>query len=277
MLVLLALVSGVSAVVGIRRLHNQVPLAPRFDAVAIVVAARAIPRGTTVSADSVRMLDYPKELVPGGAITQVDDAVGRLVSTPLAKDEPLLDIKLAAKGAGRGMAPLIPKGMRTIAIQTPTVPGSGFILPGNKVDVLMIPNTQSGNDPRSPRTTVLQNVEVWAIGQRMEAPPDNKMDSKELREVTLLVLPEQAMTLAEAQNKGILHLALRNSEDKEYAFTWSQRLQDIKGILESAGKLLAECKHRSPSQLPRIADPEPVFIHILRGTQEGLVPIARKE
>ena len=64
-------------------------------------------------------------------------------------------------------------------------------------------------------TTLLQNVEILAVDQKMDAPSDNKVDTKDLRSVTLLVTPQQANRLDLGQNKGMLHLALRNREDNE--------------------------------------------------------------
>jgi pilus assembly protein CpaB len=60
---------------------------------------------------------------------------------------------------------------------------------------------------------LLQNVEILAVGQRVNAPAENKVNDKELRSVTLLVTLEQATMLALGQTKGILHLSLRNPND----------------------------------------------------------------
>src|SRR5437588_600815 len=84
---------------------------------------------------------------------------------------------------------------------SPASGGSGLILPGNKVDVLLIPS-QATIESQTGIVPVLQNVEVWAVGSRLEAPSDNKLDSKELKDVTLLVTPDQATTLAGMQNTG---------------------------------------------------------------------------
>src|SRR5262249_24805780 len=142
----------------------------------------------------------------------------RVVMSTLVKGEPVLDGKLAARGSARGMAALIPKGMRAFTIETPNVSSGvgGVILPGNKVDGL--PPVKSPSDDKivgGPRTnTLLQNVEILAVDQRVEAPSDNKMNTNELRSVTLLVTPDQAAKLTLGQNNGQLHLSLRNPEDQ---------------------------------------------------------------
>src|SRR5205823_733571 len=135
-------------------------------------------------ADSVTLRDYPKELVPASAVTRIEEVLERYVFIPLSKDDPVLDSKLLARGAGRGLAPLIPKGMRAFTIQTPNVATgvAGFILPGNKVDVLLTVNVEGGGSTRTPPAgrdgqrdraepalvDLLQNVETWSWAWKAE-------------------------------------------------------------------------------------------------------------
>src|SRR5262249_20490015 len=116
-----------------------------------------------------------------------------------------------------GVAASIPKGMRACTIQTPNVATgvAGLLQPGYKVDVILTVSGQAANDGTGGASTLtlLQNVEILAVDQRVEAPADPKIGSKELRSVTLLVTPEQAAKLDLGQTKGTLHLSLRNPED----------------------------------------------------------------
>lgn len=290
LVVVLALIFGGSAAMGINLLLNQGMAGPKPDTVSVVVTAVDVSRGMTITADLVKVREWPPALVPDGAVKTVEDAVDRVAFVPLAKGEALLDNRLTAKGAGRGMAALIPPGMRAFTIQTPSVAAgvAGFIMPGNKVDVLLtvssLGNVALGNDPTGggTTTTLLQNIEILAVDQRVVAPADNKVDPKELRSVTLLVTPDQAAKLDLGQNKGILHLSLRNPEDTEAARTRPATLADlrfhqekpwgeqVKGFLDTFGKLM-------PKQLqaaPAVPEPAPMaHIRTLRGTSEGVVLI----
>jgi Flp pilus assembly protein CpaB len=78
---------------------------PRTDLVPIVVAARDIPRGQTITGELIKTREFPKDFLPLGAITQPEDAIGRTVAIPLTKGDAVLDLKLAPKGAGRALAP----------------------------------------------------------------------------------------------------------------------------------------------------------------------------
>jgi pilus assembly protein CpaB len=277
LIVALALVSGGSAAIGISKYRDQDTSAAKAETVPVVVAKVDIPRGETLTAAQVEIKQYLE--APEGAADKTENVVERSVYTPLLKGEPILEKKLAPKGAGRGLGALIPKGMRAISIQTPTVAsaGGGFILPGSKVDVLLIPNGQGNNDfsggilnpviwhPRSVGSELLalipvvQNVQVWAVGPRVEAPAENRVDAKELHEVTLLVTPEQATTLTFSQNKGSLHLTLRNPEDN---------------AVQPPPKLLPSRPVDKPPEAQKAAESrpaEPVQIRTLHGSQDSVV------
>jgi pilus assembly protein CpaB len=237
-----------------------------------------ITRGTTITAEMLKTRDYPKDMPPAGALGNVDDAVGRVTFTPLVKEESVLDGKLAPKGAGRGMAALTLKGMRSVTIQTPNVSSgvAGFILPGNKVDVLLTVNNQGAQDASGGTTTrLLQNVEILAVDQRLDAPAENKMDAKELRSVTLLVTPDQDAMLALAQTKGTLHLSLRNSNDNVDTNSRPVTLADLRLHREKL-----ETAAPSPAPAAVTPPPPPVQIRTVRGVQEGepinLYPLAGK-
>jgi pilus assembly protein CpaB len=282
----LALVFGVAAAVMAGQLsRNRSSENP--DTVPVVVAAADIERFSLVLPDQLRIKDFPKELVPPGAIFHVEDAAGRVAYVPFVKDEPVHNARLASKGAGRGLAAAIPLGMQAIAIQTPNVAVgvAGFILPGNKVDVLLTSAPHNGNNA-STTITLLQNVEILAVDQRVEAPAENKIDPKELRSVTLLVTPEQAARLALGQSNGTLHLALRNPEDQRHAGTKATTLEELGfPAPEKATKepVPAELPPIQPAVAPvapqpvaveaKPLPPPPVVIRTLRGTTEGRVSV----
>jgi pilus assembly protein CpaB len=224
---MLALVCGGSAALGVNKYVTNKPVmaAPRIDTVPVLVALEDIPRGASVTADLVKTQDYPKGILPPGALGRVEDALDRAVFVPLAKGEPVLNGKLAPKGAKRGMAALVPDGMRAFTIPTPSAASgvAGFILPGNKVDVLLTLEGKRG----SATTTLVQNLEILAVDQRTDAPADNRIDPNHLRSVTLLVTPDQAAKLGLAQNKGALHLSLRNHRDDQVTATSAARLAEL--------------------------------------------------
>jgi len=270
LVVALALVFGGSAAVGVSALRQQAPAAAPPETVPVVVAAVDVPRGTVLTGVVLKVREWPKDMVPPGVVTKLEEALERVVFIPVMKDEPVLEAKLAPKGAGRGLAALIPNGMRAFTIQTPNVSTgvAGFILPGNKVDVLLTVSGSGSNDATGggSSTTLFQNVEILAVDQRVDAPSENKVDVKDLRSVTLLVTPDQQAKLNLAQNKGTLHLSLRNLQDSQAADTRPATLADLR-LYEEKPKEVARAPVAPPP--PR----EPLQIRTLRGGHDGAVYI----
>jgi Flp pilus assembly protein CpaB len=120
--------------------------------------------------------------------------------------------RAAPPAARRLPAPARP-GAQAVTIQVTNVAAGvgGFVLPGRKVDVLLTLKEGPGGGAT---TTVLQNVEVLAVDQRLDIPPEAKLDPKERRLVTLLVSPREATLLAQGQKQGTLRLSLRNPDNK---------------------------------------------------------------
>jgi Flp pilus assembly protein CpaB len=147
--------------------------------------------------------------------------------------------------------------VRAVTIQVPNVAAGvgGFVLPGRKVDVLLT----VGEGPGRRTTTLLQNVEVLAVDQRLDSPPESKLDPKEMRSVTVLVSPREATMLDLGQSKGTLQLAVRKPDDKAAANPrpltlrdlrfhqekpWGQRLRKV--LADFAKALAEELARRAP-------------------------------
>jgi len=288
---MLALVFGVSAAGGVYLMMGADSADVQPDLVSLVVAAADISRGQTLTQELLTLSDWPKAMVPEGAIINIGDILERTVAIPMLKGDLLLERKLAAIGSGRGLAAIIPAGMRAVTIQTPNIATgvAGFILPGNKVDVLLTMSGQGSNDLTGGGSTMtlLQNLEILAVDQLTDAPDDNLVDSRELRSVTLLVTPAEAARLNLGQNKGTLQLTLRNPTDD---LTEHVNPITLTGLnLNSLDPFTTEPFLR-PVEItpPAVAPVTPLplmkpkkkftpLIRTLRGTQAGLIPLQVQE
>lgn len=196
----------------------------------MVVAARALPSGALIDRESLKMRAAPESMVPPGAFTRVEDVLDRPVISPIEADEPVVEARLAPKGSGIGLAPLIPVGMRAIAVRVNDVVGvAGFVLPGMRVDVLV--TGRPLNQPDTVTRTVLQNIRVLSAGQTTQS--DGKSQTIIAPVVTLLVSPEDAEALTLANNEGKIQLVLRNSADRQVAATRGRQLHEIFGSAPS--------------------------------------------
>jgi pilus assembly protein CpaB len=198
----------------------------------IVVAARALPVGAMIDRDSLKMRAAPESMAPAGAFTKVDDVLDRPVISPIQADEPVVEARIAEKGSGIGLAPLIPSGMRAISVRVNDVVGvAGFVLPGMRVDVLV-----TGRPPNHADTitrTVLQNIQVLSAGQTIQT--DGKSQAIVAPVVTLLVNPQDAEALTLANNEGHIQLVLRNSADRQLMATRGRQLHEIFGVAPAEG------------------------------------------
>ena len=255
--VMLALVCGGSAAVGVSSYMNNYAPAAAGDLAKVVVAAIDIPRGSVVTADQVRIHQVPTAQLHARAITKIEDAVNRAVITPLIKDEPLLEGKLAPKGSKGSMSWVTKPGMRAFTILTPSVSSgmAGFVMPGDHVDVLL---TMSGDDKDGTgggsTMTLLENIEVMAVDQTTDAPAANKVDANHLRSVTLQITPDQSQQLDLGQSRGTLHLSLRNPEDTKSSNTEMTTLSELRYRHEKP-KVVAD--PATPPPAPVVEAPKP--------------------
>src|ERR1051325_6998604 len=103
----------------------------------IVVATRPLGVGVMVKPADVKIAKIAAEAFPKNAFGRVEEVLDRPVVSNVLLDEPILEGRLAAKGAGLGLAPTIPVGMRAVAVRVNDVAGvAGYVLPGMRVDVL---------------------------------------------------------------------------------------------------------------------------------------------
>jgi pilus assembly protein CpaB len=178
----------------------------------VVIATETLPLGVAIKPNHVKVMKVPADMVPKTGFTKVDDVLDRSVISPIMQDEPLLEGRLAPRGSGMGLAPIIPAGMRALAVRVNEIIGvAGFILPGMRVDVLVTGHPPNGaaNDVT---TTVLQNITVLSANQQMA--PD-KGQAINATVVNVLVTPEQAELLTLAGADGKVTLVLRNATDQK--------------------------------------------------------------
>jgi pilus assembly protein CpaB len=191
----------------------------------LVVAVRALPLGSVVAADGVRLRGVPESMFPAGGFSRLEDVVDRPVTSNIQADEPVLEARIAARGSGIGLAPLIPPGMRAISVRVNDVVGvAGFVLPGMRVDVLV--TGQASNQPETMTRTVLQNIAVLSAGQTIQTDGKNAISTPV---VTLLVTPEDAEALTLANIEGRIQLVLRNSSDLVLANPRGRQLNELYG------------------------------------------------
>src|SRR3974390_1181776 len=162
---------------------------------------------TTASSSFIRRSDRPN------AVTQVAGSIAR---APFITGEPIREQKLVKADGSGFMAAILPTGMRAVSTEiAPETGAGGFILPNDRVDVILTRRVKNPERPSLPDIVVseivLSNIRVLAIDQ---APKEKDGQNAVLgKTVTLELKPEQIPLLAAARQAGTLSLALRSIAD----------------------------------------------------------------
>ncbi len=209
--------------------------APSVAAVQVLVAASPLPAGTTLDASHLRWQPWPSESLDESFISESKDddrgvdgtatMVGTVVRRGIVIGEPVTENKVFRRESVGFLAGALAPGMRAVAISVNAeTSAAGFILPGNRVDVILIQELATASIGQgavdSPMKvageTVLRNVRVLALDQRIEDFAENAEVGKT---VTLELTPKQAEILAVATVLGELTLSLRSlSRDENVSY-----------------------------------------------------------
>lgn len=214
LLVSLSLVMGLLAAWGANNwVQGRLASGEEDGKVNVVAAAMEIPYGTKLEERHLRIIGVPQEAVPDGSVTDLKAAIEMVATTNIERGELLNRSRLAAHAQGSTLAALINEKMRAITVRVDDVVGvAGFLLPGNRVDVLA-----SRVDMRSKRATtetILKNLKVLAVDQTAATDQDEPVI---VRAVTLEVKPDQSEVLVKAQEEGSIQLTLRNPLEEDVA------------------------------------------------------------
>ncbi len=226
----LALVSGLAAGWLALRLLQQTDRGPATadsgPTTEVVVAARDLPLGRVLTAEDVKLVDWPGDAVPANHSTSVEEVLGRGIITPVTMNEPLLSGKMAIKEAGGGLPIVITEGMRAVSVRVnEVIQVAGFVMPGTRVDVFVTIDPPAGRSGGKITKLVLENVTVLTANQIVETAPNGEPVTASV--VTMLVSPEDAEKLIHAASEGQIQLGLRNTLDLDSITTEGVQVQDL--------------------------------------------------
>jgi len=275
-------VAAIATLLFYRLIAGRLSSAPRPVATTkVLVASRNLVVGTLVKEVDVKEQDWPGS-PPQNAILKKEEIVGRGVVAPIFEGEPFIESRLAAKGAGAGLAATIPPGMRAVAVRVNEVVGvAGFVVPGMRVDVLI-----SGLPPNAPRAlgtlarTLLQNIEVLSAGQNIQKDAEGKPITVPV--VNLLVTPEQAEVLSLASHETRIQLVLRSPLDTQVAKTPGTAVAQLftgqKLALPGAVGAAPPVRRAPVVPAPPVVEkkpPPPIVVEVLHGNKRAQASFPR--
>jgi len=221
--------------------------------VRVLTAGKDLPLGHIIDRGDLRWQAWPEEALSGRFLNERDhpDAMnkiaGRRVKAKIVEGEPIIESKLVPAGEGGVLAALVTPGSRAVAARiSPEKGAGGFILPGDRVDILLTRNLEDevGRNYTDTRT-ILQNIRVLAIDQDTA----EKEGAQTLlgKTITLELAPEQAEVLAQAESAGQLTFALRALGDST-AVAFNRNDPDADQSADRKGRTVTVYRAGTPSR-----------------------------
>ncbi len=207
----------------------------------IVVAAQDIPPGTTINEEvikkgMIKTTPWPKNSIPVGAFSSPQQVVGKINRVKILANEPILESRLAGEGAG--LTVRLEAGKRALAVRVDEIIGvSGFIVPDDRVDVILTTTPLGANQDAKVSKIVLQNKRVLSVAQSTEQ-KDGKPQLA--RSITLEVTPDEAEKLSLASQEGQIVLALRGLGDDSETRTIGSNKRDLLSLAAASQKTAAK-------------------------------------
>lgn len=146
----------------------------------------------------------------------LESMVGAIVKEPFVSGEPIVARKIVRGGEGGFMSVVLGPGMQAIAAPvTVDSAAAGFILPGDRVDVIYSRESQDEDTKGFVTRTVMRNVRVLAIDQKPEPDKDAKtmVGAVATLEIPASDVELMASAVAQARSSGVLILGLRGVAD----------------------------------------------------------------
>jgi pilus assembly protein CpaB len=196
--------------------------AAQLQTVDVLGAKSDIGLGQTVNPDDLQWQTWPAATASNSFIRRSErpeatsQIAGSIARAPFIAGEPIREPKLVKADGSGFMAAILPTGMRAVSTEiSPETGAGGFILPNDRVDVLLTQREKNPDRTGQPDIVnaeiILSNVRVLAIDQ---APKEKDGQNAVVgKTVTLELKPEQSETLARARQTGTLSLALRSIAD----------------------------------------------------------------
>ena len=210
-----ALVAGAGAFVLMLGQNKQI--APvqivepvREETVRVLVSTRDIQRGERLSAEDTNWVMWPKKAVQPTFITDQNEGAREELEAAVARSlivtgEPIVNVKLVRAGSSGLMAAILSPGMRAVTMRvSPETSSGGFILPGDKVDIMFT----GGRGSTGPARTIFENVRVLAVDTFVSE--NSEASHVAGSNVTLELAQSDAETFISARDGGTLSLVLRS-------------------------------------------------------------------
>ena len=226
------------------------------ESVNVLVAKANLPTGLILKPEHVEWQLWPEQGVAKTYIMEgrdkLENIVGGVVRGGIIIGEPITTGRVIKQGDRGFMAAVLAPGKTAISFRaTPDTSVSGFIKPGDRVDILMSHATvPKGANPPQPHhivETILNEVKVLAIDQKTD---DQTGKAKLFRNITVEVTKKEAEIITVAKSIGRLSILLRSlsrpdakpnqvaRSRKRRSRTWDTEVSQVLPSIGGAGNQL---------------------------------------
>jgi pilus assembly protein CpaB len=202
---------------------------------AIFVALEDLSVGDAITAEAIKLEEWPVDKIPEGAISELVDVEGKRPRSRIYAGSPILDKQLGGFSAATEN---IPAGYRVVPVKVDTVSGgSNMIHPGDRVDVAVhLERCPAKSIPSTQTRIILQDIKVFAINDTWELDPEDGEEKMKAQTISLLVTPTQGQKVILASELGKIRLVMRGPGDADEAELANVSVEELLGHSETGDR-----------------------------------------
>lgn len=262
-LIFIALGCGLVASIGISQVMNRDSGGGgSLEVEQILVALTDIDIGTKLTAQNVKLEDWPKAKVPEGAVIKLEDVADKYSNARFYKGEPIHVSKISDSLGN--IASKVPPGYRAMPVKVDEDTVMKAISPGDRVDVLVFLRRNGDEISQTGAFPILKNCRVFAVNTNTERAVDSKGETNNFRTVSLLVKEAHTGELAVAAQMGKILLTLRRPDEVDDDL--GEEVTPIKEILSGKARSQSD-PVAAPQQ--QVAAPPQNFLDFAKGAGAG--------
>jgi pilus assembly protein CpaB len=224
----------------------------------VVFALRDLPRGSILTDADVTLWSLPVQ--PADGFANLEEVQGQVTTQPVRAGDRLLRSHFET---GHGLAQQVGADERAVAIKVNEVISTGgFIVPGDRVDVLLYIPRSRETEQISSAQLLLSGLRVLALGEQFDQNPSSSGDmatavetGKKSRTAVLAVPAVSVSRLMLAAQIGDLRLALRG----DHGTVAEQRRPSVTGDSEKQYVTLKQLLKSQPKRVYRAAPTVTVY------------------
>ena len=215
LLLAVAVGCGLVAMLGVQQSMSGLGGGETEEKVSVLMAVTDIKIGEVLTPENVAFRDVSVDTAPENAVLNEEEYKDRSAKVPLMANDFVTIPKLSPPGV-RGQSVNIPKGMRVVTVGVnDTTSHSNMLAAGDRVDVLVTYMTRTPRGQTTQSKVLLEYIEVFAAGNKTASDGTGDANEQKIKNVSLLVTPEQMPYVELAQKKGNLSLSWRRMDDDE--------------------------------------------------------------